>query len=53
MNYQVVCKRDAGVELEVQQWIENVLGEKFPRDRSYEDTLQVVRKTFQFSPEIG
>ena len=38
--FQVLCKRDSAAEAEVQQWIESVLGEKFPEGKAYEDALK-------------
>lgn len=37
---QVLCKRDAAQENEIQRWIEAVVGEKFPDGVSYEDALK-------------
>lgn len=38
--FQLMGKRDAGQEKEAQEWIETVLGEKFPGGQSYEDVLR-------------
>ena len=37
--FQVKCKRDALQELEIQRWIEAVLGEPFP-ELPYDDALK-------------
>ena len=37
---QVLCKRDAAQEQEIQAWIEAVLGAKFPPGKAFEDSLK-------------
>lgn len=39
-NYQLAGKRNAEQEKEAQEWIETVLGQKFPPGESYEDALK-------------
>ena len=36
----MAAKRDGNLDQEAQEWIENVLGEKFPAGVSYEDALK-------------
>nr|XP_033340965.1 uncharacterized protein LOC117228952 isoform X2 [Megalopta genalis] len=38
--WQVAGKREASQEAEAQQWIETVVGERFPSGVSYEDSLR-------------
>ena len=40
VSIQVLCKRDAAQEAEIQRWIESVLGEKFPAGKTFEDSLK-------------
>eukprot|EP00095_Tigriopus_kingsejongensis_P001281 maker-scaffold359_size197282-snap-gene-0.22 protein:Tk01281 transcript:maker-scaffold359_size197282-snap-gene-0.22-mRNA-1 annotation:"muscle-specific protein 20" len=40
MPRPVLCKRDAGQELEIQKWIEAVIEEKFPPNKPFEDVLK-------------
>lgn len=39
-GFQILSKRDADQENDAQEWIESILGEKFPAGVIYEDHLR-------------
>jgi len=40
VNAKMAAKRDPGQDKEAQEWIEAILGKKFPAGQAYEDVLK-------------